>query len=58
MGRDKNENPVKTDFINLDQTLGSLIPSGSLLTTLKHSTILEKFSRHQSNSRHPIRFKV
>lgn len=33
-GRDKNESPVPTDFVNLDQPSGSLMPGESLLAYL------------------------
>uniref|UniRef100_A0A0V1KJM2 Uncharacterized protein n=1 Tax=Trichinella nativa TaxID=6335 RepID=A0A0V1KJM2_9BILA len=46
--RDENENSVHIDFVNLDQTSGSLMPGGSLSAYLKHSTIWGKVSRQQS----------
>lgn len=47
MQRDKNEDPVQIDFVNLDhQTLGSLMPGHSLSIALsKYSTNLGKVSR-------------
>lgn len=41
--RDENENPEQTDFVNLDQTLGNLMPSGSLSAYLKTQHSLRKY---------------
>ena len=41
--RDKNENPVQSDFVNLEQTSGSLMPGGSLSAYLKHGTVGGRF---------------
>lgn len=48
-----------TDFFNLDQILGSLMPDGSLSAYLKYSRIWTKFpgSKH-SNYRHTIKLKI
>jgi hypothetical protein len=35
--RDRNENSVQIDFVNLDQTSGTPMPGGSLSAYLKHS---------------------
>lgn len=56
--RDKNENPVKIDFVSLDQTSESLIPDRSLSGCLKHGTIGERFpDNNQSNSRCTLKLK-
>ena len=41
-GRDENESPVPNDFVNLDQTSESLMPSDSLTAYVKHSTTWER----------------
>lgn len=46
--RDKNENPVYIDFVNLDQNSGSVVAGGSLSVYLKHGAIWENVSRQQS----------
>jgi len=44
----KNENLERIDFVNLDQTSGSLMSGNPLSAYLRHSTIWEKVSRQQS----------
>ena len=46
MYRDESKSPVQIDFNNLDKTLWSLNPAGSLSAYLIHSTIGETFARH------------
>lgn len=41
--KDKNENPMQIDLVNLDQILGSLMPGTSLSVYLKHNIIRETF---------------
>lgn len=55
--KDKNKNQI--DFVNLDQTSGSLLSEGSLSAYLKHSTIWKRFTGYNhSNSRCTIKLEV
>lgn len=57
--RSEQENSVQIDFVNLDQTLGSLLSEGSLSAYLKLSTIWKRFTGYShSNSRCMINLKV
>lgn len=57
--KDKNKNQMQIDFVNLDQSLGSLLSEGSLSAYLKHSTIWKRFTGYNhSNSRCTIKLEV
>lgn len=46
--RDQNENSLRTYFINLDQTSGSLMEGSLFSAYLEHSEMLGKVSGQQS----------